>query len=310
MTAVSAVIEVAGFHQRYGDFEAVRGIDLTVARGETLAFLGPNGAGKTTTVEVLEGFHAPTEGHVLVLGEPPARAGVEHRRRVGIVLQEAGFFEELTATETIDAWSRMYPSPRLVREVLEIVGLATRATLRVRNLSGGERRRLDLALGIVGRPEVLFLDEPTTGFDPEARRATWDVIDDLVDDGTTVFLTSHYLEEAQRLADRVIVIAGGRIVAQGSPDDLGGRDLAPGRITFRIPTGCSASDLPALDGHDAQLTVDGNGATIHTRALTAVTAAITGWATARGIELERLSVARPSLEETYLEIVGNESDDR
>ncbi len=301
-----AVIEVEGFHQRFGTFEAVAGIDLCVARGEIFAFLGPNGAGKTTTVEVLEGFRAPTEGNVRVLGAAPMADAQGLRSRVGIVLQEAGHFADLTPAEVITAWARFYPRPRRVAEVLDLVGLTDRASVRARNLSGGEQRRLDLALGIVGRPEVLFLDEPTTGFDPAARRATWDVIEGLVEHGTTVFLTTHYLEEAQRLADRIMVIAAGRIVAEGTPDDLGGRDLAPGSLQFVLPGGLTLADLPIVADCAVEL-LDGT-VVVTTHALTAATATMTGWAVARDLELVGLSVTRPSLEDTYLDIVAHRAE--
>ncbi len=221
-----AVVEVRGLKKSYGDVVALGGIDLEVAPGEVVAMLGPNGAGKTTTIEILEGFRTPDAGAVTVLGSEPVAGGRSFRERIGIVLQSSGIEAALTVEESLTMYSRYYSAPRPPDEVIELVGLGEKRGGRVATLSGGQRRRLDLALGILGAPELLFLDEPTTGFDPAARRHAWEVIDQLSKTGTTILLTTHYLEEAQRLADRVVVIDRGLIVAQGDPATLGGRDTA------------------------------------------------------------------------------------
>lgn len=223
-SADAPAIEVAGLRKRYGPKQAVDGLDLHVDRGEIVAILGPNGAGKTTTVEILEGYRHRDEGDVRVLGEDPQTAGRVWRSRLGIVLQGTNDLAEATVGELVRHFSRFYPDPRDPDEVIDAVGLREKVRTRARQLSGGQRRRLDVALGIVGRPELVFLDEPTTGFDPQARRSFWDLVEGLRDDGTTILLTTHYLEEAERLADRVVVVAAGRVVAEGAPADLGGRD--------------------------------------------------------------------------------------
>jgi len=304
-TDADVAIEARALRKSYGSFEAVKGVDIAVAAGEVVGFLGPNGAGKTTTVEILEGYRPPTAGTARVLGLDPATAGRTLRERVGIVLQEAEFLPELTVRETVEAWHRFYPHPITVAEAIERVGLTGRAEIRVKNLSGGERRRLDFALGTIGRPEVLFLDEPTTGFDPSARRQAWELIRELVGEGTTVFLTTHYIEEAQALADRVAVIAGGRIVAEGSPDELRAAE-GEGVISFRLPAGASLGELPDLP--DAEVGDEGGLVTVTTKHVTATSHAVTGWALARGVELEGLSVHRPSLEDVYLELVARPND--
>lgn len=219
-----AVIEVTGLRKRYGSHAAVDGLDLRVEHGETVAILGPNGAGKTTTVEILEGFRRADSGTVQVLGEDPAHAGRAWRSRIGVVLQDSHDQAELTVRELVRHFATYYPSPRDPEEVIDAVGLRAKSGARARSLSGGQRRRLDVALGIVGSPELLFLDEPTTGFDPEARRSFWDLVRSLRDGGTTILLTTHYLDEAAALADRVVVVASGRVVATGTPDTLGGPD--------------------------------------------------------------------------------------
>src|SRR5690242_18368361 len=239
-----AVITVRGLHKRYGEREAVRGIDLEVRRGEVFAFLGPNGAGKTTTVEILEGFREADGGDVTVLGADPAHAPAGWRDRLGIVLQESAPDPGLTVRESVRLYAGYYRTPLAVEEVLDLVDLTGQADQRATSLSGGQRRRLDVALALVGDPELIFLDEPTTGFDPSARRAAWDVIDGLRSLGKTVFLTTHYMEEAERLADRIAVIADGRIVAEGTPQTLGGRDRLPATIRFALPGGLGVADLP------------------------------------------------------------------
>ena len=248
------VIRVSGLHKSYDDVEAVRGIDLEVHAGEIFGFLGPNGAGKTTTVEILEGYRDRSSGDVEVLGIDPGEADREWRERIGIVLQQSKMHPELTVRETLQLFGGYYSEPRDVDETIELVGLTEKAETRVLRMSGGQQRRLDVGLALIGDPELLFLDEPTTGFDPSARRHAWEVIGSLRDLGKTVFLTTHYMEEAQALADRLAVIARGELVAEGSPADLGGREGAAARITFRIPTEAAAQ--PPVDW-EATPTSDG-----------------------------------------------------
>src|SRR5262249_46184101 len=239
-----SVITVSGLRKSYGDLEAVRGLDLEVERGEVFAFLGPNGAGETTTVEILEGYRSRSGGEVDVLGTDPANATRAWRQRVGIVLQQCRMQPELTVRETLDLYAGYYDAPRPVDETIELVGLGEKADDRARKLSGGQQRRLDVAMALIGDPELIFLDEPTTGFDPSARRQAWSVISNLRRLKVTVFLTTHYMEEAQTLADRVAIISAGRIVAQGPPAELGGREEAPTRISFALPDRFGQADLP------------------------------------------------------------------
>ncbi len=304
MTTAPAV-EASGLVLKYGDFEAVRGVDIAVAPGEVFAFLGPNGAGKTSTVEVLEGFRSPSQGHVRVLGLNPYTQGRQLRSRIGVVLQEGGLFPEMTVRETVHAWRRFYPQAIDTDVALARVDLAGRANVRVKDLSGGEKRRLDLALGTLHTPEVLFLDEPTTGFDPGARRHAWDLIRSMASGGTTIFLTTHYLEEAEVLADRVAVISGGRIIASGTPESLRTAQ-GVGVVSFRLPAGTNIEDLP--DAARATTEVDGNVVTVSAQELTAMTHTITGWAVNRGIELDGLNVHHPSLEDVYLQLVSSDAD--
>jgi ABC-2 type transport system ATP-binding protein len=297
------VIEVDGLRMSYGEFEAVRGVSFSIAAGESVALLGPNGAGKTTTIEILEGYREPTAGAVSVLGVQPASGGAPFRRRVGIVLQEAGFPLELTVAEIIDVWRRYYPDPLPAADVIEVVGLTNRRDLRAKYLSGGELRRLDLALGIVGRPEVLFLDEPTTGFDPSARRVAWDVISGLVRGGITLLLTTHYLEEARVLSDRILIMAEGCLVADGAPDEIGGK-AAPGRVTFDLPQGVRRCDLPRLAATD-ELFVEGGRVRVATADVVRASHAVTTWARKRSLHLGSFRVEPPSLEDAYLAIVAS-----
>jgi ABC-2 type transport system ATP-binding protein len=294
------VIRVSGLHKSYDDFEAVRGIDLEVHAGEIFGFLGPNGAGKTTTVEILEGYRERSSGDVEVLGIDPGEADREWRERIGIVLQQSKMHPELTVRETLQLFGGYYSEPRDVDETIELVGLTEKAETRVLRMSGGQQRRLDVGLALIGDPELLFLDEPTTGFDPSARRHAWEVIGSLRDLGKTVFLTTHYMEEAQALADRLAVIARGELVAEGSPADLGGREGAAARITFRLPTE-AAAQLP-VDG-EATPTSDG-AVDVVVEALDPVPAlaALTSWSIERGVVLSGLEVRRPSLEDVYLEL--------
>ena len=232
-----AVIQVRGLRKSYDGVDAVAGIDLEVRAGEVFAFLGPNGAGKTTTVEILEGYRRRTGGDVSVLGVDPVKAGRDWRARIGVVLQESQPEAELTAEECLSLYAGYYPRPRPVAETLELVGLTDHRTARCGQMSGGQRRRLDVALALIGDPELIFLDEPTTGFDPAARQSAWEVIAGLRDLGKTIFLTTHYMEEAERLADRIAVLAAGRIVAEGTVATLGGRDTEASIISFTLPTG-------------------------------------------------------------------------
>jgi ABC-2 type transport system ATP-binding protein len=330
------VIEVGGLRQAYGDFEAVRGVSFSVPRGELFALLGTNGAGKTTTVEVLEGFRAATGGTVRVLGLDPVGQRRQLRPRVGIMLQEGGFIGDLTVAETVGLWKglsedagrpvtlsgtteppagsgllgRFWGVDRQTMGALELAGLERKARTKVRQLSGGQRRRLDLALAVISRPEVLFLDEPTTGMDPEARRATWKVIEDLRVGGTTVLLTTHYLEEAERLADRLAIMHEGLIHLHGTVEEVvaGAGD----RVSFRLPgIAWSFDDLPRLDGTAPVLTYGGATEVAYTltvgrpetRAHEAVRHLL-AWADVRGESLERLAVRRGTLEDAFMRVAG------
>jgi ABC-2 type transport system ATP-binding protein len=297
------VIEARGLHKAYGEFEAVRGIDLRIERGEVFAFLGPNGAGKTTTAEVLEGYRERTAGEVRVLDVDPADADHAWRERVGIVLQECRMEPLLTVRETLSLYAGYYLAPRDVDATIALVGLTASADVRAGNLSGGQQRRLDVALALIGDPELLFLDEPTTGFDPSARRQAWEVIASLRELGKTVFLTTHYMDEAQFLADRVAIIRAGRIVAEGVPDQLGGRADAETTIRFAAPPGLDPEDVPAR-GRLQVVTTNGGMATVEIATAEPVRALndLTGWALERGVELDGLEVSRPSLEDVYLEL--------
>jgi ABC-2 type transport system ATP-binding protein len=293
------VISVKGLTKRYGDIEAVRGIDLDVRRGEIFAFLGPNGAGKTTTVEILEGFRTASSGTVSVLGADPARAGSEWRNRVGAVLQESQAEPGLTVRECLELYAGYYANPRSISETIALVGLEGKAGTLGDHLSGGQRRRLDVALALIGDPELIFLDEPTTGFDPSARRAAWSVIDGLRALGKTVFLTTHYMEEAEQLADRIAVIADGAIVAEGTPQTLGGRDRLDATIRFTLPTGIGVADLPETLRLLVEPTSNGTVA-VRTEAPLRHLRDLSDWATAAGFDLPDLDVRRPTLEDVYL----------
>ena len=293
-------IDIRGLRKSYGDVEAVRGIDLAVPQGEVFALLGPNGAGKTTAVEIMEGYRNRTAGEVSVLGFEPARHERDFRRRIGIVLQSTGIDPYLTVSETIDLFRAYYPRPRPVDEIVELVGLTDKRDTRVLKLSGGQQRRLDVAIALAGDPELLFLDEPTTGFDPGARRNAWQIVRNLASLGKTIFLTTHYMDEAQNLAAEVAVISGGVIVAQGPPSSLGGRDTAASVVHFRLPPGAGDGSLPAELG-DVLTLADGS-MQVTTASPTLTLHALTGWAMDQGLELEALDVSRPSLEDVYLEL--------
>ena len=290
-----AVIEVRGLRKRYGEIEAVRGIDLRIERGEVFALLGPNGAGKTTTVEILEGHRSRSAGEVNVLGFDPGRNEVALKERMGIVLQHTGLEPYLTVSETVDMFRGFYPRPLPLNEVLEVVGLEEQRDQRVRRLSGGQQRRLDVAVGLAGDPELLFLDEPTTGFDPTARRGAWAMIRSLRELGKTVLLTTHYLDEAQALADRVAIMVRGEIVAEDTPAGLVAAD-ADAVIRFRTPQGTALPDGLGLREADEGL-IEARTAD-PTRDLNA----LTSWALAEGIELEDLTVSRLSLEDVFLRL--------
>jgi ABC-2 type transport system ATP-binding protein len=299
---MNTAIRVTGLRKRYGELEAVRGVDFEVAEGECFALLGPNGAGKTTTVEILEGYRDRDAGAVEVLGLDPQGGGRDLRERIGIVLQSSGHFRELTVGEVVELFGGYYPHPRAPAEVIGLVGLGEKAGARIKTLSGGQQRRLDLALGLVGDPDLLFLDEPTTGFDPSARRRSWELIESLRELGKTILLTTHYMDEAQNLADRVAIIVAGRIVAAGTPDSLGGRDEGEAVIAFRLPAGTAVADLPpGLPGRPAPRE---DRVELRTTEPTVALNVLTSWALHRGEELDALTVTRPSLEDVYLELTG------
>ncbi|HEX4466423.1 MAG TPA: ABC transporter ATP-binding protein [Solirubrobacteraceae bacterium] len=284
MTGTDAAIEVSGLRKRYGEYEAVRGIDITVGRGEVFGLLGPNGAGKTTTVEILEGYRARSDGDVSVLGHDPALREIELRRRIGVVLQAGGIYSHITPREALAHWASFYRSPRAVGEVLSLAGLDDCADVRSRKLSGGQLRRLDFALALVGDPELIFLDEPTTGFDPEARRAAWETIRSLRDLGKTILLTTHYLDEAQELADRVAIVKDGRVLAIGPP-----RELGVGASNYRVAYRTATGELAEHETDDP----------------TTLLAELTAKALGEGRQLQELSVGRPTLEDVYLELTAD-----
>jgi len=289
MDSAAPAILVRDLHKSYGAVEAVRGIDFEVARGEVFGLLGPNGAGKTTTVEVLEGYRERTSGIVSVLGHDPATRPRALRERVGIVLQQSGTYRHVTVREIVTHWAGFYPRPRDVEEVIDLAGLRESEHVRARRLSGGQSRRLDFALALVGDPELIFLDEPTTGFDPAARRAAWETIRALADLGKTVLLTTHYLDEAQALCDRVAIVKDGRVLAVGAPAQLGVGTASRYRVSWRGE--------------------DGAVETRETADPTALLHQLTSAALARGVGLEDLSVGRPSLEDVYLELTAELQDD-
>jgi len=307
--AVSAV-EVRDLRKNYGQIEAVRGVSFTVEDGEIFALLGPNGAGKTTTLEILEGFRRRDAGDVRVLGHDPGdrSAGRVLREQIGLVLQDIAVEPYLTVRETVARNAGYYPNPRGIDEVIELVDLSGQEKQKVKALSGGQKRRLDLALGMVGNPRLLFLDEPTTGFDPNARRGAWQIVANLRSAGTTIVLTTHYMDEAQVLADRVAVIAAGQIVAAGTPATIGGRDLAMTRIRFTLPADVAAAELPVTGGVVTD-GADGATVTFDAEEPTAVLHRLTGWAIERGTTLPGLTVERPSLEDIYLKLTGSPGDE-
>jgi ABC-2 type transport system ATP-binding protein len=293
-----AAIAIKSLRKSYGRVDAVKDVSMTVDDGEIVAMLGPNGAGKTTTVEILEGFHRRDGGDVSVLGQDPEHADRRFYERVGVVLQECEAEPYLTVNELVSLHRGYYRTAWATDELVALVGLTDSATVRVRRLSGGQRRRLDVALALVGRPSVVFMDEPTTGFDPEARRIAWDTIRMLRAQGTTILLTTHYLEEAEALADRVVVVAGGVVVAEGTPASLGGSARDRVRISFIPPTGVAPAEVPAA------VNVQGAMWSIDTIEPTRVLAVLTSWAVERNHELAELSVRRPTLEDVYLQLIA------
>ena len=291
-------VHVRGLVKAYSGVRAVNGIDLDIRRGEIFALLGPNGAGKTTTVEILEGYRTRDGGEATVLGYDPGRQRAPLKRKIGIVLQSTGVEPYLTVTETVQMYAGFYPDPRPVDEVIGLVGLEEKRNSRVNKLSGGQQRRLDVAIALAGNPELLFLDEPTTGFDPSARREAWEVIKNLATLGKTVLLTTHYMDEAQYLADRVAVISAGRIVAEGDPATLANRELAKARIRYRLPGGVTPpAGLAGPLGADGftEFSPDDVTAALHQ---------LTGWALDHKLSLDGLEVSRPSLEDVYLSLTS------
>jgi ABC-2 type transport system ATP-binding protein len=287
--------------KHFGDFTAVDGVSLDVPDGQLVAVLGPNGAGKTTTLEILEGFIAPTAGTVRVLGVDPRRGGRRWRARIGLVLQSTSLDAELTVRDTLKVFAGLYPAPRPVGEVLELVDLADDAETRVGALSGGQRRRVDVAIGIIGRPEVLFLDEPTTGLDPEARRRAWTAVQNLTATGTTVMLTTHYIDEAEHLASRLVLLAAGRVVADTTPEGLRSRG-GPATIRCRLAAGAPLADLPAtLAGHVDR---DTNALVVRAGDITVALRDLLAWADRHHLDLAGLEVGPPSLEDAYLAAIG------
>jgi ABC-2 type transport system ATP-binding protein len=298
-----AVIHVDGLRVRYGETDVVDGVSFDVHAGEVVALLGPNGAGKTTTVEVLEGHRRRSAGSVDVLGFDPQRGRRAFRERIGIVLQEAGLDGDLTVHEALTVFAGLYPHPRDIDEIMAIVELEPKRRARVRTLSGGQRRRLDLALALVGKPDLLFLDEPTTGFDPQARQRAWSLLETVRGGGATILLTSHYMEEVERLADRVVVLLRGHVVATGPPSSLGDAKRSEAVMRFQLPHRLAALELPPDVAAIAD--IDGLDVVIRSGQPTSVLASLTQWALGRGEELRELTVSRPTLEEVLIDLTSN-----
>jgi ABC-2 type transport system ATP-binding protein len=301
-----AAVTVHELHKSYGDFDAVRGISFEIAPGEIFGFLGPNGAGKSTTIEILEGYRSRTGGDAWVLGTDPAKPTRAWRDRIGLVLQESELEPTLTVRETIRMFAGFYSKPRPVDDVIALVGLEDKADARVGGLSGGQKRRADVAVALIGDPDLVFLDEPTTGFDPTARRDAWNMIEGLKSLGKTVFLTTHYMDEAQHLADRVVIIARGKVVAEGKPDELGAAGHAGATVVcFRLPSGYKSDQIGAEV--DAKVEVSGGVASFEADRPQRALYRLTGWAEREGIELEDIEVRRPSLEDVFLQLTGGEA---
>jgi ABC-type multidrug transport system, ATPase component len=306
--AQDAAIHVSGLHKSYGENEAVRGIDFEVGKGEVFGFLGPNGAGKTTTVEILEGYRPRSAGDVSVLGIDPSTPTREWRTRIGLVLQECELNPLLTVGETMKLYASFFPNPRPVDETLRLVGLQDRHEARVGALSGGQQRRLDVGVGIIGNPELLFLDEPTTGFDPTARREAWNMIEGLKELGTTIVLTTHYMEEAQHLADRVVILREGRIVAAGAPATLGDQLGQETIIRFRLTDGLTPDQIASAIGRRPE--ISGNVAKLASTEPQRDLHGLLDWAEGAGVQLADLEVRRPSLEDVFLEVTGNGAEEQ
>ena len=304
MQAPSSAIEITGLRKRYGALVAVDGIDLTVRSGEVFAVLGPNGAGKTTAVEIMEGYRSRDAGEVRVLGHDPARRDRALLEQVGIVLQTNGVERYLNVRETLDLYRGYYPHPRPTAEVLRLVGLEEKAGARVRTLSGGQRRRLDLGIALCGDPTLLFLDEPTTGFDPSARRQAWDVVKNLTGEGRTVLLTTHFMDEAAYLADRLAILHRGRIVAEGTPSQIAARGSDASVVRVRLPA--TVPDLPPEIAAAERMVHPGGVLEVRTTDPTRLLHTLTGWALEHGVALDELSLTRPSLEDAYLALTGGE----
>jgi ABC-2 type transport system ATP-binding protein len=300
-------IEVTGLVKRYGELEAVRDASFEVATGEVFCLLGPNGAGKTTITEILEGYRTPSSGEVRVLGLDPSGGSRELRERVGIVLQSCGVQDGLTVGELIEMYGRYHLHRRSADELIDLVELDAKRDTRSALLSGGQRRRLDLALALVGDPDLVFLDEPTTGFDPQARRHAWATIRTLCGLGKTIFLTTHFMDEAQTLADRVAVMRAGQIIAVGAPDALGGRNARPAEIRFELPEGFTLDQLPEVPALERG--ADGRRVLIRTEQAVRATARITAWALEHDVDLAHFSVSQPTLEDVYLELTGEHDGD-
>jgi ABC-2 type transport system ATP-binding protein len=304
MSASPIVIE--NLVKTYNGHTAIKGIELEIRQGEVFGLLGPNGAGKTSTVEILEAYRDRDSGRVEVLGVDPAKPTRAWRSRIGIVLQESGFAQYITARELISLWAAYYPHSRNVDEVIELVGLDDKRNERVKRLSGGQKRRLDLALGIVGDPELIFLDEPTTGFDPSARQQAWQLIRDLRALGKTILLTTHYMDEAQELADRVAVMVGGEIVALGAPNEIGSAELKRTTIRFALPQGVANASLPAFKG---TLSQESDYLFVSTDEPVQDANALTSWALTNNYELDGFDVRRPELEAIFLDLVKNDESE-
>lgn len=305
-----SAIEVSDLRKQYGDTQAVDGVSFHVRKGEVYALLGENGAGKSTIVEILEGHRKATSGSIEVLGVDPSTAGREFRDRIGIVLQSSGVESEFTVREVIELYGGCYRARRGVDELVKMVGLVEKVDSRVGTLSGGQRRRVDLALGIVGRPELLFLDEPTTGFDPSARRKSWDLIEQLGNDGATVVLTTHYLDEAERLADRVGVLSRGQLIAEGTPEELIS-EVSGTVVSFMLPDSVEAADAASTFGPVLGVDIRVSGRLVEATIEHSASAVnrLTGWALEAGVELDSLSVSRPSLEDVYLSLTEDADGD-
>nr|WP_238992863.1 ABC transporter ATP-binding protein [Jiangella aurantiaca] len=298
---MAEVVEVSDVRRSYGDYEAVRGVTFSVARGELFALLGTNGAGKTSTLEVVEGLARPSGGRIRVLGHDPYAGRASVRPRIGVMLQQGGFPADLTVTETAAMWAGTLTAPRPVAEALELVDLTHRAGVTVKQLSGGEKRRLDLALAVLGRPEVLFLDEPTTGLDPESRRNTWALVRTLLDDGVTVLLTTHYLDEAEELADRLAIMHRGRLVRTGTVAEVVASQ--PATVSFALPPSVPRERLPELAG--ALVVDDGNRVEVHTDTMQATLTGLLLWARDHDVELRELSARPASLEQAFLAVASS-----